>query len=155
MGRMPTGKGSSFVPREMLQPRSSFGGSQVRLEPAAGLKSWDRRVRGAQIQHLVMHCLRGELKRHEIPLKVYAVHQGMSLDRLYRLLRGEALMQVADLTSFTFSFPEVRKVAIEFMSEARDPNADLPEELPAPPLTAEQLVSESRHPGHKINVSIH
>ena len=124
MGRKPVGKGSSFVPREMLQPMGAFGETIGELAPAEGLSATDRRVRGAQLQHLVMVQLRSSLKGAGNTRKAFAASQGMSLDRLYRIMRGEALMQIADLASFALINPRVRVAALEFLKQLPDPEAE-------------------------------
>lgn len=136
---------------------SEFGGTYQRLAPADGLAADDRRVRGAQLQHLVADRVRAHLRGRVTPA-LFAKQQRMSLDRLYRVLRGESLMQIADLAAFAWEFEGVREKVIEFLSEERDPNAELPDEPlpPRPRITAEDLRDAFSHPdtGHIVRPKV-
>lgn len=147
MGRRPTGTGLSFEPREMLRPVAAFGKTAIPLEAAPGMLDSDWRVRAARLQHLVMVNLKNELTYQNIPVKNFAQQQRMSVDRLYRVMRGEALMQVTDLAGLAFAFQAVRKVAIQFLSEIPEPPASTPTERSAPQVKRDPRMDQPRRLG--------
>lgn len=73
MGRMPTGSGSSFVPRSLLAPAAAFGHSPFWLTPAERVPAGDHRFLSAQFQHLVMVLLRSAIWDAQVSIKSVAI----------------------------------------------------------------------------------
>ncbi len=129
MGRLPTGSGSSFVPRSLLAPAAAFGHSPFWLTPVEGASAEDHRFLSAQFQHLVMVLLRSAIWDAQVSIKSVAIEHQMSADKLYRLMRGEIQLSLPDLLAFAERFPALRTPVARFMA---DPPATTPRESFAP-----------------------
>lgn len=125
MGRMPTGTGSSFVPRSLLSPAAAFGHSPFWLTPTERVPAGDRRLASAQFQHMVMVLLRSAIWDAQVTITSVATEHHMSADKLYRLMRGEIQLSLPDLLAFTERFPALRTPIARFMA---DPPATSPRE---------------------------
>lgn len=109
---------TTFEPRRCAAAAKQFGKSGADLMPVSGVQSSDPRFAAAQFQHRVCNAVREwllsrgatieefarELKAGEVP--------GAGSDRLGRVLRGETLMQVADLVALAERVPGVRTVLL-------------------------------------------
>lgn len=105
MGRKPTGTGASFVPRDAVQNPYAFAELWDWLEPAAGADQ--RHVRVAQLQHFAMVLVKDYAVRSRTSMRQIADHLGMSVDKLYRMKRGETLLPLADLLSIAQLSPSI------------------------------------------------
>lgn len=112
--REPSG-GFKFQPRELVAARTQFGKSSEHATPASNVSATDMRFVSANLQHLVANAVREGLLARDEHLKGYVSRlepslPGMSYDRLVRILRGETLMQLADLLHWADEFEGVRTV---------------------------------------------
>lgn len=107
---------TTFEPRQCAAAARQFGKSSSDLLAAPGMQVSDPRFMAAQFQHGVSNAVREwmlsrgstidefarELKAEQVP--------GAGSDRLGRVLRGETLMQIADLVAFATRAPGVRTI---------------------------------------------
>ena len=121
---------TTFEPRRCAAAAKQFGKSGADLMPAPGMQSSDPRFAAAQFQHRVCNAVREwllsrgttieefarELKAGEVP--------GAGSDRLGRVLRGETLMQIADLVSLAVRVPGVRSVLLSERTWTADEATD-------------------------------
>lgn len=131
MGRQPQGRGAAYVPHQLLTPSAAFGHVPGPLTVAAGQEAASGKVAGAQLQHLTITTLRQQLRGANVTVTVFAASCGMSVDRLYRVMRGEVMMQLSDLTVFARHFPEVGRVAAVALTQRPIPASDAPAASPA------------------------
>ena len=119
---------TTFEPRRCAAAPKQFGKSGADLLPTSGMHSSDPRFLAAQFQHRICNAVResmlsrgltieefsGLLKAGDVP--------GAGSDRLGRVLRGETLMQIADLVALAERVPGVRTI---LLSEGTWINAEL------------------------------
>jgi len=106
---------TTFKPRMFAASPKQFGKSAGELSPASGVKASDPRFLAAQLQHRVCNALRESLLADgqtvtDLAGELTPLVPGMSYDRLVRVLRGETLMQMADLTTWASRYPAVRRI---------------------------------------------
>lgn len=99
----------------MVAVPKAFGQSSVRLPASAGVDDADARYRAATLQHLVANVIREEILAlgSSLPSFLEQLHPappGMGYDRVVRILRGETLMQLADLVTWAGQFARVREL---------------------------------------------
>ena len=117
--RVSAHKGFTFVPRELVASPKQFGRTRTAMDPARGVPRDDPRFQAAQLQHRLVKEVREFLSERGETVSWLASpeagHPGVSVDRMHRMLRGETMLQVADLllfTSLTKNGPEVVQDAI-------------------------------------------
>lgn len=98
-------KGFTFVPRELVSAPKLFGRTRTALDPARGIRREDPRFQAALLQHQLAKEIREFLTERGQTVSWLASpdagHPGVSVDRMHRMLRGETMLQVADLLLFT------------------------------------------------------
>lgn len=99
----------TFVPRAQFGEAGSFGKSTRNLEPAEGVDAATAQFAAAQLQHRVSYLIRDELRRTHRTLQSVLTELGQrsSLNRHERILRGETMMQLSDLSMWVRVFPPV------------------------------------------------
>jgi len=133
--REPASEGFTFTPRSLAASPRQFGKTGADLKPIDGVNPEDPKFRAAQLQHRVSNAIREALLDRRLSLQRYldslarasvagegqqpeASTQadaglgpirppGMSYDRTVRILRGETLMQLADVVHWAAAFTEV------------------------------------------------
>ncbi|WP_206348586.1 hypothetical protein [Leucobacter sp. CX169] len=102
---MATRKGFTFEPRALTDAPKQFGSIKAHLRPAEGVSIADPRFQAALMQHLLANEVREYLGSHQRDVAWFASpeagHPGVSVDRMRRMLRGETMMQVADMMMIT------------------------------------------------------
>lgn len=102
--RVSAYKGFTFVPRELVASPKQFGRTRTVLDPARGIGREDPRFQAAQLQHRLAKEVREFLSDRGETISWLASpeagHPGVSVDRMHRMLRGETMLQVADLLLF-------------------------------------------------------
>jgi len=91
---------SRFEPRQFARPPESFGRTaNPDWHPSAGTDHDEVETFqvAAVIQHQACFVLRGRLKELGMSVPEFARQSGVHADRLRRILRGEIVMQLADL----------------------------------------------------------
>jgi len=115
--KIPAATATTFEPRTLSLVRKQFGKVGARLQPAEHVDPLGPRFIAAQLQHRISNALREALIGEGTNLETYASNQtrsvpGMSYDRLVRVLRGETLMQLADLVTWAQQFDNVRALLL-------------------------------------------
>ena len=108
---------TTFLPRELGAVRKQFGKAASDLVPARDVDPSGPRFQAAQLQHRISNAVREALLAQGKTLDEFAGEQndtvpGMSYDRLVRVLRGETLMQIADLMTWAQHFDTVRTLLL-------------------------------------------
>lgn len=112
------GKGFTFVPRDLFESPRRFGKTREDLRPAKGVSILDPRFKAALLQHHLSKEIREHLSSRSKTVAWLASskagHPGLSTDRMHRMLRGETMLQVADLLLFT----QIAKDGIQAVQDA-------------------------------------
>lgn len=127
---------TTFVPRELGLLRKQFGKVASELIPAEGVDPSGPRFLAAQLQHRVANAVREALVVDGVTLEQFADKQkatvpGMSYDRLVRVLRGETMMQIADLATWSQQFETVRALLRGEQTWPASPTQPITDEHPA------------------------
>ena len=121
---------TTFQPRSLAAAPKQFGKSATDLTPAAGQIATGPKFAAAQLQHRVCNAVREALLAEGKSIDSFAEElrptvPGVGYDRLVRVLRGETLMQIADLVTWAGRFAGVRDLLVS------------QETWPAPPSSGE------------------
>lgn len=112
------GKGFTFVPRDLFESPKRFGKTREDLRPAKGVSILDPRFKAALLQHHLSKEIREHLSSRSKTVAWLASskagHPGLSTDRMHRMLRGETMLQVADLLLFT----QIAKDGVQAVQDA-------------------------------------
>lgn len=106
-----------FEPRSLVFTPSAFGKTTARQSPRTGIDQQDPRFSAAQFQHEIANAVREGILVTGKSLDGFVKElspapPGFTYDRLVRILRGETLMQVADLIVWAQRFPAVRHLLL-------------------------------------------
>jgi hypothetical protein len=115
--RTSPGTATSFRPKNLALTPRQFGKSASDLTPAEDVDETAPKFLAAQFQHRVCNALREALLARNATINDFATQlkdtvPGMGYDRMVRVLRGETLIQVADLVTWAGSFREVREIVL-------------------------------------------
>ena len=117
---MSSRKGFTFEPRSLIATPKQFGSIRHYVEPADGISEEDPRFQAARMQHLLANEVREHLGKYRRDVAWFASpkagHPGIGVDRMRRMLRGETMMQIADMmiiTSMVKSSVEVVQDCLE------------------------------------------
>lgn len=107
-------KGFTFEPRSFVAIPGKFGKQRAPLGARVGVNSQDPRFLAASAQHQLSFLLQEHLRREGRSVTWLASpeagHPGASVDRVRRMLRGETLMQLADVVLITRLVPGAMEV---------------------------------------------
>ena len=107
---------TTFEPRRCAAAPKQFGKSGADLLPTSGMHSSDPRFVAAQFQHRICNAVRESLLAGGMTIEEFARElkagdvPGAGSDRLGRVLRGETLMQIADLVALAARVSGVRTI---------------------------------------------
>ena len=107
---------TTFEPRRCAAAPKQFGKSGADLLPTSGMQSSDPRFLAAQFQHRICNAVRESMLAGGMTIEEFARElkagdvPGAGSDRLGRMLRGETLMQIADLVALAARVSGVRTI---------------------------------------------